>query len=106
MAGETAQQKNTLVQAENTNVLGDHDWPRDLFGNPMVKIQCAATELVPTMQYGNVTVGPVMVSRFVIAVNADQIKEAIRETQSIVEEAVSEDRKSVHDLTRARSVSN
>lgn len=103
MAGETPQMKAAAAQAERTNVVGDHDWPRDQFGNPMVKIQGSAAELVPTVQYGNVTVGPVVVTRFVPAVNGEQIAAAIKETQEIVEQAISEDRKTVHDLMRSRA---
>lgn len=105
MAGETPQMNVTLAQADATNVVGDHDWPRDPFGNPMVKIQCSAAELVPTVQFGNVTVGPASVTRFVSAVSPEQISAALKETQEIVETAVAEDRKTVHDLMRSRAVS-
>lgn len=102
MAAEGPQQKLAQEQALVTNAV-DHDWPRDPFGTPMVKIQAAAAELVPTVQYGNVTVGPVVVTRFVPATTPDQIKVAIKETQEIVEEAISEDRATVHALMRSRA---
>lgn len=36
-------------------------WPVDADGNPMVIISGQASEKVPTTQYGNVNIGPVMV---------------------------------------------
>lgn len=104
MAGETPQLQAALNQSEKRGQ-PDDAWPRDENGVPMVKIQAAASELVPTVQYGNVTIGPVMVTRFVADGDADHIKAWVRHTQEIAEIAVSEDRKTVHDLTRARSIS-
>lgn len=103
MAEETPQQKLAREQAEQTNVVGDHDWPRDAFGMPLVKISASAAELVPTVQYGNVTVGPVVVTRFCQGSTIEQIKAATAETQKIVEEAVASDRETVHALMRSRA---
>lgn len=103
MAGETAGMKGALAGGEKAQAVGDHDWPRDANGQPMVKIACAAAELVPTVQYGNVTVGPVQVTRFVPDGEPDHIKAWIRHVQELCEQAVSEDRQSVHDLMRSRA---
>lgn len=103
MASETPALKQALSQAEATNVT-DQEWPR-VDGVPMVKISCAATELVPTVQYGNVTVGPVVVTRFIPDGDPDHIKAWIKHTQELTENAVSEDRETVHALMRSRAAS-
>lgn len=73
----------------------------------LIQISCAAAELIPTVQYGNVTIGPVVAKVWVPldfkGFTEDEkasIKLAVRETQSICEEAVAEDRQTVHALTR------
>jgi hypothetical protein len=101
MAGETPAMKGALDEAKKADS-GDA-WPRDENGVPMIKIQAAAAELVPTVQYGNVTVGPVMVTRFVPDGDADHVKAWIKHNQELVELAVAEDRKTVHDLMRSRA---
>lgn len=40
-------------------------WPRNPNGRPMAKITMTASELVPTGQYANVSVGPAQVTAFV-----------------------------------------
>lgn len=69
-------------------------------GKPLVRIACAAAELIPTIQYGNCSVGPVAVLRYYEDTTDDDLKKNIRLTQSLCEEAVAEDRQSVHALTR------
>lgn len=101
MAAENPQMKAALDSAQKTGA-ADDAWPRDENGVPMIKIQAAAAELVPTVQYGNVTVGPVMVTRFVPDGDVDHVKAWIKHTQEVVETAISEDRKTVHDLMRSR----
>lgn len=39
--------------------------PRGIRGNPMAKIEMACSELIPTGQYANVTVGPVRITAYV-----------------------------------------
>lgn len=102
MAGEGVSQRLVREQSESRNI-----YPVDSNGNPMITITCAAAELIPTVQYGNVTVGPIVAT---VSIPKDfkgfnneekaSIKKAIKEVQSICEEAVAEDRQSVHDLTR------
>lgn len=38
-------------------------WPHDENGKPMAIVVGAVAELVPTVQYGNITVGPTMIMR-------------------------------------------
>lgn len=40
-------------------------WPRGVNGQPMVKILMTASELIPTGQYANVSVGPAQITAFV-----------------------------------------
>jgi hypothetical protein len=40
-------------------------WPRGVNGQPMMKILMTASELIPTGQYANVSVGPAQITAFV-----------------------------------------
>src|SRR5271167_234668 len=97
MAAEGPQQKLSREQGEKNF---DDPIPVGTNGCPLTQIACAAAELVPTIQYGNVTVGPIVVKRYVEELGDDHLKEQIRIIQSICEEAVAEDRKSVQGLIR------
>lgn len=104
MAEETAQQKVAREAASEAldglfQRLGP---PRDQFGTPMVKISVAAAELVPTVQYGNATIGPVMVERYIVDGGDDAVKAEIKKTQKMVEDAVAEDRQTLHEQLRQR----
>jgi hypothetical protein len=105
MSGETPQLK--LAREEGEKNIVEHDIPLDPNGRPFIRISSAAAELIPTVQYGNVTVGPAAVVVWVPFgfkgfndEEKDSIKIAIRETQSLCEEAIAEDRQTVHALTR------
>lgn len=102
MASETAQQKTVRETAEKalTSVLGKIGTPTDAFGTPMIRITAAAAELVPTVQYGNATIGPVMIERYVPDGPDEEIKSALKATMALVEEAVSEDRQTLHEQIR------
>jgi hypothetical protein len=102
MAGEGVQQKAALEQAQKTS-LAEELWPRDKFGSPMLRISAAAAELVPTVQFGNATVGPVQVIGFVPDGPDDQVKSGIKRLQRLCEEAVAEDRQTLHEQIRARA---
>lgn len=41
------------------------DWPTDAKGKPMAKVSNGAKETIPTVAYGNVTIGPAYVEKFV-----------------------------------------
>lgn len=69
-------------------------------GKPLAQVSCGAAELIPTVQYGNVSVGPIIVKRWVEDDGDDDLKKKVRATQELCEEAVAEDRKTVHVLTR------
>lgn len=57
---ETAANRNTAQQPDS-----DQSWPRGISGRPMAKIEYSASELVPTGQYANVSVGPARITTFV-----------------------------------------
>jgi hypothetical protein len=105
MAQETAQQKAAREAAEKAlGAAADKiGVPRDPFGSPMVKITAAAAELVPTVQFGNATIGPVMIERYVQDGPDDVVKGEIKRLQAMVEEAVAEDRETLHEQIRARA---
>lgn len=62
-------------------------------------ISCSASELIPTRQYANVTIGPISVQRKVP--DDESLAQEIQNTQSLCEAAVAEERATVHALTRA-----
>lgn len=95
MSNENAQMKISREQSENTAFA-----PLDESGRPMIQISCAAAELIPTRQYANVTIGPVAVKRWIVDNGDDNLKEEIKKTQALCEEAVAEDRQTVHALIR------
>lgn len=104
MASETAQQKTAREAAEKTlaAAVGLIGVPTDTFGTPMVKITAGAAELVPTVQYGNATIGPVMVERWVADGDDDHLKAELKKTMDMVERAVAEDRQTLHEQIRSR----
>jgi hypothetical protein len=114
MAGgaEGPQTRQALADGERTGGVSlkgdDFDWPRDLRNKPMIKITCAAAELIPTVQYGNVTVGPVTVTRFVRdlgdenELEPEDLLKQINDVQTVCERAVAEERQSIQALMRSR----
>ena len=59
--------KGTRAKAESAterNKQEAESWPT-VNGRPMVKIQMQASELIPTGQYANVSVGPAVVTAFI-----------------------------------------
>ena len=51
---------------------------------PCIKITCAAAELIPTVQYGNVMVGPVTVTRLSSTFDDDEdLLEKINQIQTV-----------------------
>jgi len=74
--------------------------PTDNNGKPLILISCAAAELVPTKQYGNVTVGPIVVKRWITDGDDDHVLSQIHNTQRLCERAVAEDRETVHNMIR------
>lgn len=55
-----AQAAERAAAASETDV-----WPRGLDGAPMTRIEFSVSELIPTGQFANVTIGPVRVTSFV-----------------------------------------
>jgi hypothetical protein len=58
--------KSARERANQHLVAVDSDtWPRGVNGQPMMKITMTASELIPTGQYANVSVGPAQITAFV-----------------------------------------
>jgi hypothetical protein len=111
MSEETAQMKQTLAQSEkqgnSTGEITNEGWPH-YDGVPMVKISCAASELIPTRQYANVTVGPVQVTAFAtpdgqLLFDPDGLGRAIKRMQEVCESAVAEERQTIAALLRTNT---
>jgi len=58
---ESANQRGNQ-QLETLDSLG---WPRGVRGQPMARIVMTASELIPTGQYANVSVGPAQITAFI-----------------------------------------
>lgn len=96
MAAETAEMKLARESAEKRGGIF-----QAIDGKAV--ITCGASELVPTVQYGNCTIGPISVQR-VVADDANLAAE-IQKTQQLCEAAVAEERQTIHALTRGRAKS-
>lgn len=103
MATEGAQQRQVTKQGVENLAYAAREVPKDAFGTPLVEISCAAAELIPTQQFGNVTVGPIIVRRWVPDGTDESIAAAIKQTQALCETAVADDRETVTMLLRQSS---
>lgn len=112
MAGETAQQKQVMAAAIQAHAAAVEKLataiermgpPRDAFGTPLLRITGGASELVPTVQFGNATIGPVLVERFVADGDDESVQAEIHRLTSMVEKAVADDRQTLHEQIRARA---
>ena len=103
MAGEAGTQENVRRQSEGTHSTDDHEWPRDVFGQPMLRVSVSRAELVPTVQYGTCTVGPAQVVGFSADGPDESIKGALRRLRKIVEDIISEDRQTLVLEIQARA---
>lgn len=100
MSNSTDLAEIKLARDEGAKNFDIDDIPVGINGKPLISVQCAAAELVPTIQFGNVVVGPVVVKRYVEDIDDNYLKLKIKKNQELCEEAVAEDRKTVHDLIR------
>lgn len=60
-------------------------WPHDADGLPMAIVVGTASDLVPTVQFGNVLVGPVAIMRPVANGDLEQLIKDAQETQKAAE---------------------
>lgn len=100
MSEEGPKTRQTTKETLQNLAFAAREVPRDEFGTPLVEISCAASELIATANYSNVTIGPVIVRRWVPDGTDDQLSQHIRDTQALCEAAVAEDRQTVHALIR------
>lgn len=67
--GDTQSGAKARAANERANELmksvDSESWPRGVNGQPMMKIVMTASELIPTGQYANVSVGPAQITAFV-----------------------------------------
>jgi hypothetical protein len=63
--GSRAKAENAADHTVRQQPDSDQSWPRGKQGRPMAKIEFSASELIPTGQYANVSVGPGRVTTFI-----------------------------------------
>jgi hypothetical protein len=64
--GSRAKAEAAHKQTDAQQKLVDADsWPRGVNGTPMIRAEMAASELIPTGQYANVSVGPARLTFFI-----------------------------------------
>jgi hypothetical protein len=78
------------------------DWPLDENGKPMAKVTMGAQEKVPTVQYGNVDLGPASVTRFVPD-NPEAIREGLKDCVKACEEIIATERNLVLSSLESRN---
>lgn len=100
MSGETPQMK--LAREKGFSTLEDDEIVFGSNGRPLIQIYCSTSELIPTMKHGNVTCGPVIVKRYVE--DDVDLRQEIIKTQTVCEEALAENRQTVHALTKGTRV--
>lgn len=54
-------------------------WPLNAHGQPMAQISLTASELIPTGQYANVSLGPVTITMFVDPHSDEPIEDAVKQ---------------------------
>lgn len=60
-----------MARTEDGQKMVDSEaWPRGVQGTPMMKVVMTASELIPTGQYANISVGPCQITAFI---DADRI---------------------------------
>jgi hypothetical protein len=106
MAEERQQAQVAANTAERDSLNIDNHIPVNSNGYPLIRISVSAAELIPTRQYANIVVGPITVVRYIdpqIGITDEEksfITKEIHETQKLCEQAVAEDRETVHNMIR------
>lgn len=101
MSAEGSQMKAQLKDSERGKTESSEWFSRD--GIPLVKITCAASELINTGNFSNVTVGPVSVARFVTDGDDEHLAAEVQRTQALCEAAVAEERETIQLLLRSNA---
>lgn len=68
-------------------------WPQDADGNYLAIVTGTASDLIPTVQFGNVLIGPVSIARPVAATTLADIILHARDTQKAAEYVVGAERR-------------
>lgn len=91
---EHHQQKLTEKAArEQLRGIQINSWPHDAEGNPMAIVIGAGSDLVPTVQFGNVVIGPVTIMRPVSNESIERVTEEASAVQKAVEYVVGTERR-------------
>jgi hypothetical protein len=86
--GSTKQTSRKKVESIN--------WPVDEDGVPMAQISFTASELIPTGNYANVTVGPATITKFVKDGDSEHLSRELNELAETIEaECIAEQREIV-----------
>lgn len=106
MSEERQQAQVAANTAERDSFNIDNNIPLGVNGKPLIRISVSAAELIPTRQYANIVVGPITVVRYVDSATGTTdeedsfISQQIHKTQRLVEQAVAEERETVHNMIR------
>lgn len=79
------------------------NWPTDRNGKPMVKVSNGAKETIPTVPYGNITIGPAYVERFVED-DPGKINDALRDCLIRAEVVLGEERDALLSKLKAAGI--
>lgn len=80
--------------ARESQIVLPHNWPHDANGVPMAIVMGQASELRPTVQFGNVNIGPAAIYRPVTNHDdLDKLAMEIRITQMLAQYAVATERR-------------
>lgn len=79
-AEEHAKQLQQKAAREQMRGIQINSWPHDADGNPMAIVMGAGSDLVPTVTFGNVCVGPVTIMR---PVSNESLERVIEEAQAV-----------------------
>lgn len=74
------QQLKEKAAREQLSRIVIHQWPMDESGRPMAIVMGAGSDLVPTVQFGNVCIGPVTIMR---PVSNESLERVIEEGQAV-----------------------
>jgi len=100
-----AQRKIAHNSEDRSNPLDQlrQGWPRDAFGQPLLMFSYSTADVVPTVQYGNASVGPATVTAFVPDGPDEHVLEEMRRIRELAKKIVSEDREILQNEMKARA---
>lgn len=95
----TPADKKTTGKAKSVESI---NWPVDEDGTPMAMISMAASELVPTGKFANVTIGPATITKFVRDGDGDHLAAEVNVlAETIEQKVIAEQREILNDGLKA-----